>query len=511
LFGKLKTLIPKSKGKAASEGDQESELELANDQEAAVLESPASETNKPKAAAQGKPAAQGKSSPLVKAKPVDEALSGSGVSLGSGVSSGSGLRKAQPIQDEDALQLFNAAGQELSKIDSHGENKFANKNAMNLAVQIVDYALQMRASDILIDPKSPAVYAIRFRIDGSLRTVKELPVETCRSIINSLKVVSGMNLSEHRQPQTGFFAAKKGDVAESFRVAGVGILNGEKLSLRMLNRNLGSSTLDEINVPKIQQNAILKVLEKNTGMIVVCGPMDSGRTTTLYSMVNHLDRATNHVISIEDPIEAPLENADQHTVDFRKKGKMAALLRDAVIPKDPEVILVGDIPDAESASLLLETAQTGHLVLACLQANSNAEALSRLLDLGTPPDLLAAGLDLLISQRLLRRLCDSCKKPAQLSPSLLQGFQSKSIDTSKISEPGKCKRCGETGYFGRFAVYDMLTMTDSLRQEIVNNSNISNVLLTEGQKKGCLGLKSEAIRNVVAGVTSLEELKRVVG
>jgi type II secretory ATPase GspE/PulE/Tfp pilus assembly ATPase PilB-like protein len=175
------------------------------------------------------------------------------------------------------------------------------------------------------------------------------------------------------------------------------------------------------------------------------------------------------------------------------------------------VICVGEIRDEETAEIALRAAQTGHLVLATIHCDSNAGALVRLLDLGVSPMLMSSGLTLLVTQRLMRKLCPECKKPAKLSPALVQEFRQKGIDTKNVSEPGGCEKCGNTGYYGRTAICDLLAITEDLRTEIAQNAQISDKLRNDGEKKGRTNLKSEAIARVIAGITSLEELKRVVG
>jgi type II secretory ATPase GspE/PulE/Tfp pilus assembly ATPase PilB-like protein len=412
--------------------------------------------------------------------------------------------------DDDTLRLFDSTGTELSEIYGHGENRAADRRILDLTVQIIDNALQQRASDILIDPKDPLSYTIRLRIDGTLRVVQDLPAETCRAIINSIKAVSNMDISERRRPQDGAFTARKGETSYSFRVASAGALNGEKVSIRVLNSNAGRFTMADAGIPDRQRAVILSAIRKPSGMILVCGPTGSGKTSTLYAMLNEIDRFTHNVITVEDPIEAYLPEASQIEINTKADITFAKALR-SILRQDPDVICIGEIRDEETAEIALRAAQTGHLVLATIHCDSNATALIRLLDLGISPMLLSAGLNLLLSQRLIRRLCPHCKKPVPLTAIAAQGYRQSGIDPKNLFQPDGCERCGGTGYFGRMAICDLLAVTDQLRTEIANDATIAAKLRADAEKRGRSTLGAEAIRLVNAGITSIEELKRVVG
>jgi type II secretory ATPase GspE/PulE/Tfp pilus assembly ATPase PilB-like protein len=293
-------------------------------------------------------------------------------------------------------------------------------------------------------------------------------------------------------------------------VASAGALNGEKLSIRALNQHAGRFTLLDAGFPDRQRATIISAVSKPSGMVLICGPTGSGKTTTLYSMLNQIDRLTHNVITVEDPIEAQLPEASQIEINPKADITFAKTLR-SILRQDPDVICVGEIRDEETAEIALRAAQTGHLVLATIHCDSNSAAMIRLLDLGVAPLLMSSGISLLISQRLLRKLCDQCKKPAQLAASVVQEFRQKGVDTKNIFEAVGCPRCGGTGYYGRMAICDLLVVTEELRTEIVHNGAIAAKLKSEDEQKGRVNLKSEAIRKAAAGLTSLEEVKRVVG
>jgi type II secretory ATPase GspE/PulE/Tfp pilus assembly ATPase PilB-like protein len=319
-----------------------------------------------------------------------------------------------------------------------------------------------------------------------------------------------MDISEKRRPQDGAFIAKRAETTTSFRVASAGVVNGEKLSIRVLNQSAGTFKLSDIGLTNKQYAIIKSAINKPNGMILICGPTGSGKTTTMYAMLNHIDRFTRNVITIEDPIEAVLPQASQIEINPKADITFAKALR-SILRQDPDVICVGEIRDEETAEIALRSAQTGHLVLATIHCDSNATALVRLLDLGVSPLLLSSGISLLISQRLLRRLCNQCKQPAQLTPSLIHEFRSKRRDFQNMYDAVGCKHCAETGYWGRVAVLDMLVVTNQLRADIANNKELISQLRNEGTKRGKSNLTKEALRKVTSGVTSLDELKRVIG
>jgi type II secretory ATPase GspE/PulE/Tfp pilus assembly ATPase PilB-like protein len=418
--------------------------------------------------------------------------------------------RPEPQQDDSAIHLLDTSGRSLDEMYGRGEARNEDAKFLALTETTIADALDRRASDILIDPKDEATYTVRLRIDGVLRIVNELKADACRAVINSIKAISGMDISERRRPQDGGFMAKKGDATASFRVASAGVLNGEKLSIRVLNKDAGSSKLTDLGFTRKQYAVIENALKKPAGMILICGPTGSGKTTTLYAMLSDIDRLTRNVITVEDPIEAVLPEASQIEINPKADITFAKTLR-SVLRQDPDVICVGEIRDEETAEIALRAAQTGHLVLATIHCDSHATALIRLLDLGVSPLLLSTGLNLIVSQRLVRCLCERCRKPAKLSDSQLDRLGRKGYDPSEVFEAVGCRRCDGTGYFGRTAICDLMIVDDSLKAEIAGNESLVARLRTEGSHKGISGLRRDGLRKVTAGVTTLEELKRVVG
>ncbi len=422
-----------------------------------------------------------------------------------------GIRSVGSSSRDDALlRLLDSSGRSIDEIYGHSQSKNKDGRILDLTETLVANALERRASDMLIDPKDESTYTIRLRIDGVLRSVQEVDAETCRAVINSIKAVSGMDISERRRPQDGAFIARQGEATFSFRVASAGAMSGEKLSLRVLNKNAGTVTLEELGISSKQRAIMEEAMHKPSGMILVCGPTGSGKTTTMYAMLGLIDRFTRNVITVEDPIEAVLPESSQIEINAKAGITFAKTLR-SILRQDPDVISVGEIRDEETAEIALRASQTGHLVLATLHCDSNATAMIRLLDLGVSPLLVSSGLSLLVSQRLLRCLCEHCRQPAELSDSQITLFNRKGIDPSGVFEASQCKRCEQTGYFNRTAICDILVVDDKIKAHIARGEAFLAHMRTNGTKKGQSSLRKQGLKKVVTGVTSLSELKRVVG
>jgi len=413
-------------------------------------------------------------------------------------------------KDESKIKLLDSSGRGITEIYGHGKSEREDRHVLELTEQIILDALEDRASDILIDPKDGLTYTVRFRVDGVLRTVDQIDGEMGQAVINSIKAVSSMDISERRRPQDGAFTAKTGESTAAFRVASAGVLHGEKLSVRVLSQTAGMFALSSIGLTGKQRAVIEKAMRKPSGMVLMCGPTGSGKTTTLYALLNEIDFFTRNVITVEDPIECVLPNASQIEVNPKADITFAKSLR-SILRQDPDVICVGEIRDEETAAIALRASQTGHLVLATVHSDTNATALIRLLDLGVSSLLLSSGLSVMVSQRLLRRLCGSCKKPAELSESQIQDFDEKGIKYKNIFQAEGCEQCHGTGYRRRIGIFDILVLDNKLKASIASNELSISALREGGSKKGKSSLFKHGLTMVVSGVTSLEELKRVVG
>jgi len=408
------------------------------------------------------------------------------------------------------IKLLDSSGTELKEIYGHSKMHQQDSHTLAMTEKIIADALEDRASDILIDPQSDSSYTIRFRVDGILREVDRIEADTSQAVINSIKAVANMDIAERRRPQDGAFIAKVPDGTVSFRAASAGVLNGEKLSIRVLKQDASIFTLENTGLTEKQRNIIESAISKPSGMILLCGPTGSGKTTTLYAMLNKIDFYTRNVITVEDPIEYVMPNTSQIEVNPKADITFAKSLR-SILRQDPDVIVVGEIRDEETAVIALQASQTGHLVLATVHSNSTASALIRLLDLKVTPLMLATGLSMIVSQRLMRQLCSHCKAPAKLSRSQTRDFEKRKINYANIHEPVGCEKCHGTGYYGRVGIYDILMLDDAMKTSITNNTlPITQQLRKEGDQRGRSNLYKQGLLKVVTGVSSLGELARVV-
>lgn len=408
------------------------------------------------------------------------------------------------------IKLVDSAGRSIKEIYGRDKAGKDTRQVLDMTNEIILDALSGRASDILIDPVDTLTHTVRFRVDGILRNVRKIESNIGQAVINSIKAVSNMDISERRRPQDGAFSARTVDGSASFRVASAGVVNGEKLSIRILNKNAANFNLENVGMSQKQQKILRGAISQPSGMILISGPTGSGKTTTLYGILNEVDFYTRNVITVEDPIECVLPNCSQIEVNPKADITFAKSLR-SILRQDPDVICVGEIRDEETAAIGLRAAQTGHLVLATIHCETNASALVRLIDLGVSPMLLASGLTMIASQRLLRRLCERCKSKAQLTSSQIDEFRRKKVNYDMIYKANGCKYCDNTGYRDRIGIFDVLVLDKHLKSMILNNKLSIDSLKTNGEKKGKSNLYKQGVKKVVSGYTSLEELKRVLG
>jgi len=417
-------------------------------------------------------------------------------------------RKAR-YKAQKEIELLDSAGRSFAEVyGPQSKDVESAVQILSLTESIILDGIRERASDILIDPKSRSVYFVRFRIDGVLSTISQIEADKAASIVNSIKAISSMDIAEKRRPQDGSFMARipEGDVY--FRVASAGVLGGEKLSIRVLNQSRGLLKLDEVGLSAKTYEVVLDNIRQSSGMIVVGGPTGSGKTTSLYAMLGAIDFYERNVVTVEDPIEYVLPSASQIEVNVKADITFANALRN-ILRQDPDVICVGEIRDGETANMALQASQTGHLVLATLHSSSNLAALVRLMDLGVRSLLLASGLDVIISQRLVRKLCEHCKRPAGLTETQIANFQRKQIDYSTIMGANGCKKCRGTGFIGRTAIMDVMRLDEDVKANLANERLSLGSMKKQGDDQSQSNLRKEGLRKVLAGITTFEEVQRV--
>lgn len=378
------------------------------------------------------------------------------------------------------------------------------ESAIEATQQILRQALQRRASDIHIEPLQHGL-RIRLRIDGVLHPLSSLPDTQPAALLARLKILGGLDIAERRLPQDGQFSMEIEGKPASFRLSTLPINRGEKAVVRLLQSENAALSLDKLGLPVAHLRLITSALAQPQGLILVTGPTGSGKTFTLYSGLSALNKPEKNVCSVEDPIEIPLPGINQTQINPKCGLDFNRVLR-ALLRQDPDVIMVGEIRDAETAEIAVKAAQTGHLVLSTLHTNSTAETLTRLRQMGIPGYLLGSALRLIVAQRLVRRLCPYCRQPAQAVAHYPSELWPGTLQTWRA--PG-CDHCF-SGYFGRLALFELLPVTAKLQNAIAVEMPLDS-LLALAKQQGMRSLLAAGLEAVSRGDTSLEEMQRVIG
>ncbi len=374
-------------------------------------------------------------------------------------------------------------------------------------------ALQMRASDIHVHPYETKIQ-IRYRIDGILYDVLSLNRNVLPLVISRIKVMAGMDIAERRLPQDGRCSVRLGQREVDLRISTVPTSFGERAVLRILDKSTGILTLNELGMWDDDLEKFDSLLHRSHGVIFVTGPTGSGKSTTLYASLNRLNSSEKNVLTIEDPIEYQLEGISQIQVASKKGMTFATSLRH-VLRQDPDVIMVGEVRDIETASMAIQSSLTGHLVFSTLHTNDAAGAVSRLLDLGVEPYLASSSLIAILAQRLVRRICENCKEPTEPSQrdlkalGLTNGSVSESIDAGGEFFVGTgCDKCFKTGYRGRTGIYELLLINEQI-QDMIYKRETAGRIKRFALEAGMKTLRMDGARKVLAGATSVSEVLRV--
>jgi type IV pilus assembly protein PilB len=369
-------------------------------------------------------------------------------------------------------------------------------------------AIKKGASDLHFEPYEKT-YRVRFRIDGILHEVSSPPVNLAGRIAARLKVMSRLDISERRIPQDGRIKLKLSkNKAIDFRVSTLPTLFGEKIVMRILDPSSAMLGIEVLGYEEDQRKLYEEALFKPQGMVLVTGPTGSGKTVSLYTGVNMLNKPERNISTAEDPVEINLPGVNQVNVNPKAGLTFASALR-AFLRQDPDVILVGEIRDLETAEIAIKAAQTGHMVLSTLHTNSAPETLTRLVNMGVAPFNIATSVNLVIAQRLARRLCNHCKRPIDIpkEAQLDFGFTEEQIGTFEIFEPVGCDNC-TLGYKGRVGIYQVMPVSEEMGRIIMEGGNAIDIA-DQAQKEGIRDLRQSGLLKVIQGVTSLEEVNRV--
>ena len=374
---------------------------------------------------------------------------------------------------------------------------------------IVSEAIRYKASDIHIEPKTKFTL-IRYRIDGILHAKIKLPIDYHAATISRIKILSKMDISERRKPQDGRFTVKSGTRLVDLRVSTLPTINGEKATLRILDKTASIKQLKELGIESNDLERIYHLMKKPQGVIITTGPTGSGKTTLLYSILSTMMQPTKNFETIEDPVEYFLEDASQVYIRDKLGLSFASVLR-STMRQDPDVILVGEIRDLETADVVFKAGLTGHTVLTTLHTNSSVASITRLIDIGVKPYIISSTLEGVIAQRLVRKICRHCKEEIIPDDDMMQllNLTTKQIG-GKVFKGKGCPQCGDTGYTGRVGLFEIFVMSEDFRHIISGNYKESDVL-NLAISTGMLTLLDAGIAKVKSGDTTLEELIRVLG
>jgi type IV pilus assembly protein PilB len=384
------------------------------------------------------------------------------------------------------------------------EKVAAEAPVVRLVNTILVQAVADRASDVHLIPESETL-VLRLRIDGVLHTVATFPKVLHPAILSRLKIMAGMDIAEKRQPQDGRCQLQVGNQEVDVRAATLPTIHGEKIALRLLDRNAALLDLAALGMAPEELNAVRGFAAKPHGLILATGPTGSGKTTTLYALLQTLDAVHRNIITFEDPVEYHLPNVTQIQVN-RKAGMTFAHGLRAILRQDPDIVMVGEIRDRETSEIAIHAALTGHLVLSTLHTNDCVGAVTRLLDMGVEPYLAASALEGVLSQRLVRTICPSCRTATTPDPDVLAGF-GLPPGTALASGSG-CPACKQTGYLGRTGIFEALVPREELRRAIIRKSAAETVR-DLARSAGLRTLRETGLEKVRSGVTTIEEILRV--
>jgi type IV pilus assembly protein PilB len=420
-----------------------------------------------------------------------------------------GARAMLEVEEEEL-----AAAEEEEGDDLEAEDGISDAPLVRLVNSIIFQAAEEGASDVHFEPQAEAL-VVRFRTDGVMHEVQRVPKRMTAGVITRLKVLAKLDIAERRKPQDGrisLSAAAAGRLLD-IRVATLPTVDGEKIAMRLLDKSKTAPTLEELGLEEGMRNTLSEIINKPGGALLVTGPTGSGKSTTLYSALTEIHRPEINIVTVEDPVEYRLPGVSQIQINIKAGLTFASALR-SILRADPDVVMVGEIRDAETAKISIEAALTGHFVLSSLHTNDAPGALTRLNEMGVEPFLTGSAVSAVLAQRLARKLCPHCCE--MYSPSideLLRNRVSPEVaaasDGAAFYRKRGCPRCGHTGYRGRIGIYQLLAMTEDLEGLAVSRASREDIERA-AMEGGMRTLWDDGLAKVAAGITSLEELSRVL-
>ncbi len=435
------------------------------------------------------------------------------------------LRKYSPFKDEvslavKSLNLKNVKSSSAEKMIQLEEKVSVAEEApiIKIVASTLREAVNQGASDVHFEPER-LFMRVRFRLDGDLQEVTQMPIELHQPIISRIKVMANLKIDENRVPQDGRFKSVVFGRDIDFRVATFPTPAGEKVAIRVLDSSVGLRGLDEMGIKGENAAIIKEAIEKPYGMILITGPTGSGKTTTLYALLQILNKVQVNIVSLEDPVEYYIDGINQSQVKPEIGYDFAAGLRQ-ILRQDPDIIMVGEIRDNETATLAVHAALTGHIVLSTLHTNNAIGVIPRLMDMKVDSFLIPSSLNLVISQRLVSKLCEKCKKAETASAPVAEIIKKelaklpdsvktsvKTKDTFTIYKPVGCPVCKNKGIAGRVGLFEVLRMTPEL-EKIINTGSTENKILEEAKRQGMITLRQDGIIKALNGIVSIDEILR---
>ncbi len=412
------------------------------------------------------------------------------------------LRDLVQMQVEDELPE-----EDLTQQDSENEQVAATKAPLIRFVDLLlNHAVKSRASDIHIEPGEKNMM-IRMRIDGVLREMVPPPKKMQAAVVTRVKILAGLDIAERRLPQDGRFKIKNSGNPIDVRVSIIPTIYGEKAVMRILDGAAANHNVDVLGMDPKRLDEFKQVLTQPHGIIVVTGPTGSGKSTTLYSVLNYLKDPTKNITTVEDPVEYSLEGINQIQVKQDIDLDFAVCLR-AILRQDPDIILIGEIRDKETVDIAIKASLTGHLVLSTFHTNDAPSAISRFLYMDIEPFLLASTLNMVLAQRLVRRICEHCKEPTKIEPRQAKLLGISDAKEIEIHHGKGCKVCGGSGYMGRLPVFEFLMIDSQIREMILKGASEIDIR-KKAREKGYGGLMEDGVEKIKQGLTTPEEILRV--
>ncbi|GEM03815.1 type II secretion system protein E [Halolactibacillus miurensis] len=405
---------------------------------------------------------------------------------------------------EDILQAINKYYDLEADFSMEGEG--ADAPAVKLLDQILQTGVTLRASDVHLDPSEGKI-AVRYRIDGMLRNDRTLPKRIQNALIARVKILANLNITETRMPQDGRIRLVIDAKPIDLRVSTLPTVFGEKVVIRILDLTNIFKKLTEIDLHAETLKQYRDVISRPSGLVLLTGPTGSGKTTTLYSSINELNQEDVNIITVEDPVEYQLEGVNQVQVNSAVGLTFAAGLR-SILRQDPNIIMVGEIRDRETAEIAIRSSLTGHVVFSTLHTNSAVDAIPRLFDMGVEPYLVVSSLTGVMAQRLVKRVCKDCKTSRPVTKMEQELFEKHHIDIDEVTEGAGCDSCRGTGYRGRMAIHELMVIDDQVKKLMMNNASMREIK-DYVKDKGMHFLVDDGLLKVKEGLTTIEEVMRV--